>query len=161
MVANRPPAQQRPAGKGPAAVRLQDRVLGDAQARRDSRSEPVLRNVRNARGLREAGFDPVQVIDTGKDLNVYAKVENQAGCCGPAMTAGSPSESIRRLAQLKNAAAWMTSAMARSSSPARRRRSGSARGASLGEAPEDGPARPHRGGAQLLLDHAEELHALE
>ncbi len=39
------------------------------------------------------------------------------------MAAGSPSESIRRLAQLKKAAAWMTSAIARSSSPARRRRS--------------------------------------
>ena len=36
-------------------------------------------------GLREAGFDPVEVIDTAKDLNAYAKVENQAGCCSPAM----------------------------------------------------------------------------
>ncbi len=36
------------------------------------------------RQLREAGFAAVQVIDTGKDLNAYAKVENQAGCCSPA-----------------------------------------------------------------------------
>ena len=35
--------------------------------------------------LQEAGFDAVTVIDSGKDLNAYAKVENQAGCCSPAM----------------------------------------------------------------------------
>jgi arsenite methyltransferase len=35
--------------------------------------------------LREAGFAAVRVIDTNKDLNAYAKVENQAGCCSPAM----------------------------------------------------------------------------
>jgi arsenite methyltransferase len=35
--------------------------------------------------LRDAGFAAVQVIDTNKDLNAYAKVENQAGCCSPAM----------------------------------------------------------------------------
>jgi arsenite methyltransferase len=35
--------------------------------------------------LREAGFAAVQVVDTKKDLNAYAKVENQAGCCSPAM----------------------------------------------------------------------------
>jgi hypothetical protein len=36
------------------------------------------------RGLREAGFDAVQVLDTHKDLNAYAQVEGQAGCCSPA-----------------------------------------------------------------------------
>jgi SAM-dependent methyltransferase len=36
------------------------------------------------RGLREAGFGAVQVVDTGKDLNAYAQVEGQAGCCSPA-----------------------------------------------------------------------------
>ena len=36
------------------------------------------------RGLREAGFDAVQVVDTYKDLNAYAQVEGQAGCCSPA-----------------------------------------------------------------------------
>lgn len=35
------------------------------------------------RKLREAGFAPVQVLDSGKDLNAYAKLENQAGCCTP------------------------------------------------------------------------------
>jgi SAM-dependent methyltransferase len=38
------------------------------------------------RGLREAGFQSVQVVDTRRDLNAYAKVENQAGCCSPAMS---------------------------------------------------------------------------
>jgi arsenite methyltransferase len=33
-------------------------------------------------GLHSAG---VQVVDTGADLNAYAQVENQAGCCSPAM----------------------------------------------------------------------------
>ena len=33
--------------------------------------------------LRAAGFDVVQVVDTRKDLNAYAKVENQVGCCVP------------------------------------------------------------------------------
>jgi hypothetical protein len=36
--------------------------------------------------LSEAGFAAVQVIDTGADLNAYAKVENQSGCCSPATT---------------------------------------------------------------------------
>lgn len=39
-------------------------------------------------GLRAAGFSHVQVIDSGADLNAYAKVEAQAGCCSPAMESG-------------------------------------------------------------------------
>ena len=35
------------------------------------------------RGLIEAGFAHVEVIDSGSDLNAYAKVENQAICCPP------------------------------------------------------------------------------
>lgn len=37
-------------------------------------------------GLIEAGFSQVEVVDTGADLNAYAKVENQSGCCSPPMT---------------------------------------------------------------------------
>ncbi|HTH52001.1 MAG TPA: arsenite methyltransferase [Pyrinomonadaceae bacterium] len=37
-------------------------------------------------GLLEAGFSSVEVVDTGSDLNAYAKVENQSACCSPAMT---------------------------------------------------------------------------
>jgi SAM-dependent methyltransferase len=39
------------------------------------------------RGLVEAGFASVQVVDTGKDLNAYASVGSQAGCCSPSMPA--------------------------------------------------------------------------
>jgi arsenite methyltransferase len=41
-------------------------------------------------GLKAAGFDAVEVVDSGSDLNAYAKVENQAGCCSPAMGEGLP-----------------------------------------------------------------------
>jgi arsenite methyltransferase len=34
-------------------------------------------------GLVDAGFEAVHLIDTGKDLNVYAQVEGQAACCSP------------------------------------------------------------------------------
>jgi arsenite methyltransferase len=36
-------------------------------------------------GLLAAGFEHVEVVDSGADLNAYAKVENQSGCCSPAM----------------------------------------------------------------------------
>ena len=36
------------------------------------------------RQLIEAGFSNVQVIDSNADLNAYAKIENQSGCCSPA-----------------------------------------------------------------------------
>ena len=41
-------------------------------------------------GLADAGFAHVQIIDSGADLNSYAQVENQAGCCSPAMERGLP-----------------------------------------------------------------------
>lgn len=36
-------------------------------------------------GLRSAGFDAVDVLDSHADLNAYAKVEGQSACCSPAM----------------------------------------------------------------------------
>lgn len=33
------------------------------------------------RGLLDAGFSQVEVVDSGADLNTYAKLENQSGCC--------------------------------------------------------------------------------
>lgn len=39
--------------------------------------------------LQAAGFDAVRVVDSGKDLNAYAKLENQSGCCSPTMSAPS------------------------------------------------------------------------
>jgi SAM-dependent methyltransferase len=43
--------------------------------------------------LAEAGFAAVEVIDTGADLNTYAKVENQGGCCSPAASSLPVAES--------------------------------------------------------------------
>ena len=40
-------------------------------------------------GLLAAGFEHVEIVDSGADLNAYAKVENQSGCCSPAMDEGS------------------------------------------------------------------------
>ena len=39
------------------------------------------------RRLAEAGFADVVVVDAGADLNAYAKVEGQGGCCSPATAA--------------------------------------------------------------------------
>lgn len=40
-------------------------------------------------GLLAAGFSQVELLDTGADLNAYAKVENQAACCPPPAAAPS------------------------------------------------------------------------
>lgn len=41
-------------------------------------------------GLLAAGFSHVEIVDSGSDLNAYAKVDNQAGCCSPGMDALNP-----------------------------------------------------------------------
>ena len=38
------------------------------------------------RGLQEAGFSNVEIIDSKSDLNAYATIENQSGCCSPSTT---------------------------------------------------------------------------
>ncbi|MCX8140056.1 MAG: arsenite methyltransferase [Gemmataceae bacterium] len=40
--------------------------------------------------LQDAGFVQVQVLDSGADLNAYALVEGQSGCCSPAMSVENP-----------------------------------------------------------------------
>lgn len=40
-------------------------------------------------GLLAAGFQAVEIVDSGADLNAYGKVENQAACCAPEMGAVS------------------------------------------------------------------------
>ena len=40
-------------------------------------------------GLLAAGFEHVEIVDSGADLNAYSKVENQAGCCSPSMDTAS------------------------------------------------------------------------
>lgn len=37
-------------------------------------------------GLTAAGFASVEIKDSGSDLNAYAHVEGQGGCCSPSMT---------------------------------------------------------------------------
>ncbi len=48
-------------------------------------------------GLKAAGFAHVEIIDSGADLNAYAQIEGQVGCCGGEMETvtigGSPSAS--------------------------------------------------------------------
>jgi arsenite methyltransferase len=41
------------------------------------------------KSLLAAGFVHVEIVDSGADLNAYAKVENQAGCCSPSMDPAS------------------------------------------------------------------------
>src|SRR6202522_1163407 len=40
-------------------------------------------------GLLAAGFEHVEIVDSGSDLNAYARVENQSDCCSPSMAEGS------------------------------------------------------------------------
>ena len=43
--------------------------------------------------LLAAGFAHVEIVETGSDLNAYAKVENQSACCSPAMGSSLPARS--------------------------------------------------------------------
>ncbi len=49
--------------------------------------------------LADAGFAPVEIIDTGADLNAYSKVENQSGCCSasPSQAASDAHSQLREL----------------------------------------------------------------
>jgi len=40
-------------------------------------------------GLLAAGFEHVEIVDSGADLNAYTKVENQSGYCSPVSDAGA------------------------------------------------------------------------
>jgi arsenite methyltransferase len=40
-------------------------------------------------GLLAAGFEQVEIVDSGADLNAYSRVEGQSGCCSPAMGHGA------------------------------------------------------------------------
>jgi arsenite methyltransferase len=40
--------------------------------------------------LIEAGFAHVDIVESGSDLNAYAKAENQSGCCSPATGSALP-----------------------------------------------------------------------
>ncbi|CAN5727250.1 hypothetical protein BH18ACI4_BH18ACI4_24860 [soil metagenome] len=49
------------------------------------------------RGLTEAGFSEVLIVDSKADLNTYAQVENQSVCCSPAMSEENVTNSSRSL----------------------------------------------------------------
>lgn len=44
-------------------------------------------------GLRAAGFEHVEIVDTGADLSVYAKAEHSSGCCSPDVAVSADGES--------------------------------------------------------------------
>ncbi len=48
-------------------------------------------------GLLAAGFEHVEIVDSCADLNAYAKVENQFGCCSPKMDASNPFQVVEEL----------------------------------------------------------------
>jgi SAM-dependent methyltransferase len=50
--------------------------------------------------LNAAGFDAVQIIDSGQDLNVYAKLDDSSGCCQPSGCCGPEPSLHQGLAEL-------------------------------------------------------------
>jgi arsenite methyltransferase len=40
--------------------------------------------------LRKAGFEFVEIVESGSDLNAYARIDNQSACCSPTMTSDLP-----------------------------------------------------------------------
>jgi SAM-dependent methyltransferase len=61
-------------------------------------------------GLGNAGFAAVEIVDSQSDLNAYAKVEGQSGCCSPEMeTVGSGSYSCCSPAASKTLHSELTS----------------------------------------------------
>jgi SAM-dependent methyltransferase len=54
-------------------------------------------------GLRNAGLVHVQMIDTQTDLNAYALVDNQVGCCSPAMTGSAAGLPVLSAVESRNA----------------------------------------------------------
>jgi SAM-dependent methyltransferase len=40
--------------------------------------------------LLKAGFEFVEIVESGSDLNAYGKIENQSACCSPTMTSDLP-----------------------------------------------------------------------
>ena len=46
------------------------------------------------RGLLDAGFSGVEVVDSASDLNAYAKLENQSSCCASPAENGEPAKAV-------------------------------------------------------------------
>ena len=69
------------------------------------------------RSLLDAGFSDVLIVDSAADLNAYAKIENQAGCCTPAEAADDvkPADSDPRSLPIAKSASCCTPAPQNSS----------------------------------------------
>jgi SAM-dependent methyltransferase len=46
------------------------------------------------RGLLQAGFSQVEIVDSAADLNAYSKLENQSGCCSPPTESASARKAV-------------------------------------------------------------------
>jgi len=68
------------------------------------------------KGLMAAGFEHVEIIDSGSDLNAYSKLENQSGCCSPAMDATLASSCCTPSTEATSASPCCSPAAAESSS---------------------------------------------
>jgi len=75
--------------------------------------------------LRDAGFDAVQVVDAKKDLNAYAKVENQSGCCGSGCSASELHTALADLVGRYDANAYAASVRVLAVKPATTKRTSS------------------------------------
>jgi arsenite methyltransferase len=64
--------------------------------------------------LAEAGFAHVEVVDSGADLNAYAKIENQGGCCSPTPAAAATAPAAKAQATASACCAPATPAAAAS-----------------------------------------------
>ncbi len=52
-------------------------------------------------GLAAAGFEHIQIVDTGADLNAYAQIDGQSACCAAGQNCGDASGPLHaRLAEL-------------------------------------------------------------
>ena len=87
------------------------------------------------RQLTEAGFADVLVVDSGADLNAYAMVEGQAGCCSPA---APPATGVSQPAPPEASSCCAPAAVANPVTTC------------CGPAPAPGDATVHAGLAQLL-----------
>ena len=65
-------------------------------------------------GLLTAGFEHVEIVDSGADLNAYAKVENQSGCCSPAMDMTQKTAATNQLQVVESSCCSPTSGTATS-----------------------------------------------
>ena len=102
-------------------------------------------------GLKEAGFAHVEIIDSGADLNAYAQIEGQVGCCGGEMASEPEPVAIGAVVVLHSRSGGESSALLHADQARGRRR------ALLHDRGEGGGER--RGGLVLLSGRVEDARA--